>query len=113
MWGIQVNEQGGPEVLTWTELPEPEAGAGEIVVEVAAAGLNYIDTYHRTGLYPMDTPFTPGLEGAGTVVAVGAGVVSVAVGDHVAWPTSIGSYAERVKMGAASVVRSGRSRMEV
>jgi NADPH2:quinone reductase len=104
MWGIQIIELGGPEVLTWAELPEPEAGDGEIVVEVASAGLNFIDTYHRTGLYPMGLPFTPGLEGAGAVVAVGAGVDSLAVGDHVAWPTSIGSYAERVAMSASSVV---------
>ncbi len=104
MWGIQISEHGGPEVLEWRELPDATADAGEIVVEVAAAGLNYIDTYHRTGLYPMSLPFTPGLEGSGTVVSVGEGVGDHAVGDRIAWTGSIGSYAERVKMPAASAV---------
>ncbi len=90
--------------MEWRELPAPEADAGEIVVEVVAAGLNYIDTYHRTGLYPMSLPFTPGLEGSGTVVSVGDGVSDRAVGDRVAWTGSIGSYAERVKMPAATAV---------
>ncbi len=104
MWGIQISEHGGPEVLEWRELPDATADAGEIVVEVAAAGLNYIDTYHRTGLYPMSLPFTPGLEGSGTVVSVGERVGDHAVGDRIAWTGSIGSYAERVKMPAASAV---------
>ena len=101
---MEVRELGGPDVLTWTELAEPEARAGEIVVEVAAGGLNYIDTYQRSGLYPIPLPFVPGFEGAGTVIAVGAGVDSVSVGDHVAWPTSQGSYAERISMRAESVI---------
>jgi len=104
MQGIQVTNVGGPEVLVWTEIPDPTPGPDEIVVKVAAAGLNYIDTYHRTGLYPMEAPFTPGLEGAGTVVAVGSGVTDTAVGDTVAWSASIGTYAERVALPAASAV---------
>ena len=91
VWGIQISEQGGPEVMEWRELPDPEAGPGEIVVEIAAAGLNYIDTYHRSGLYPMQLPFTPGLEGSGTVVSGGEGVTGPATGERVAWTASIGS----------------------
>jgi len=105
MWAIQITEQGGPEVLTWTELDDPTPGPGQIVVAVAAAGLNYIDTYQRTGLYPVELPFVPGLEGAGTVLEVGSGVTSLAVGDQVAWATNPGSYAGRVALPAANVVK--------
>jgi len=104
MWGIQISEQGGPEVMEWRELPDPEAGPGEIVVDVAAAGLNYIDTYQRSGLYPMQLPFTPGLEGSGTVVSVGEGATGPSPGERVAWTASIGSYAHRVKMPADNAV---------
>ena len=68
MWAIQIDEQGGPEVMQWRELPDPTPGAGEVLVELAAAGLNYIDTYHRSGLYKVALPYTLGLEGAGTVL---------------------------------------------
>ena len=105
MWAIQIHEQGGPEVLTWTELPDPTAGLGEIVVEVAGAGLNYIDTYHRTGLYPVELPLVPGLEGAGTVTQVGPGVTTLSVGDQVAWATNPGSYAGQVAMRADHAVK--------
>lgn len=104
MWGIQISKQGGPEVMEWRELPDPEAGPGEIVVDVAAAGLNYIDTYQRSGLYPMQLPFTPGLEGSGTVVSVGEGATGPSPGERVAWTASIGSYAHRVKMPADNAV---------
>ena len=104
MKAIQVAQTGGPEVMEWVDVDDPSPEADQVVVEVAAAGLNYIDTYHRTGLYPMPLPFTPGLEGAGTVADVGAEVADVAVGDMVAWTGSIGSYAERVVMPAASAV---------
>ena len=104
VWGIQISEQGGPEVMEWRELPDPEAGPGEIVVDVAAAGLNYIDTYQRSGLYPVQLPFTPGLEGSGTVVSVGEGVTGPSPGERVAWTASIGSYAHRVKMPADNAV---------
>lgn len=90
--------------MSWRELPEPEAGPGQVVVEVAAAGLNFIDTYQRTGLYPVALPFTPGLEGSGTVIAVGQGVTWPSIGDHVAWPGSAGSYAELVAVPADRVV---------
>ena len=104
MWGIQMDRTGGPEVLEWRELPDPTPAAGQVVVEVAAAGLNFIDTYQRSGLYPVALPYTLGLEGAGTVVAVGAGVSSLAVGNRVAWPAATGSYAELVAVPADRVV---------
>ncbi len=109
MRGIRIAATGGPEVLEPAELPDPSAGPGDLVVRTAAAGLNYIDTYHRSGLYPMALPFTPGMEGAGIVVEVGAGVSRIAVGDRVAWAASPGSYAElvRVREDAAFVVPDG------
>jgi NADPH2:quinone reductase len=104
MWGIQIEEQGGPEVMRWTELPEPTAGEHEVVVELAAAGLNYIDTYQRSGLYPVSLPYVLGLEGAGTVIEVGAGVDHLGAGDRVAWASAPGSYAERVVVGGDRVM---------
>lgn len=105
MWAIQIDETGGPEVMQWRELPDPVAGPGQVVVELAAAGLNYIDTYQRTGLYPVPLPYVLGLEGAGTVVEVGDGVGHLSVGDRVAWSTAPGSYAERVAVAASVVMR--------
>jgi NADPH2:quinone reductase len=105
MWCIQITQQGGPEVLTWTELPDPTAGPGQVVVEVAGAGLNFIDTYQRTGLYQVSLPFVLGLEGAGTVVELGDGVTRFAVGDTVAWATSPGSYAGLVAISADAAVK--------
>lgn len=104
MWGIQIEEQGGPEVMRWVELPEPTAGPGELVVELGAAGLNYIDTYHRSGLYEVPLPYVLGLEGAGTVIEVGDDVDEIGPGDRVAWATGPGSYAERVKVAADKVM---------
>ena len=105
MWAIQIDETGGPEVMQWRELPDPVAGPGQVVVRLAAAGLNYIDTYQRTGLYPVPLPYVLGLEGAGTVVEVGEGVGHLAVGDRVAWSTAPGSYAELVAVMASQVMR--------
>ncbi|MGH3843977.1 MAG: quinone oxidoreductase family protein [Pseudonocardiaceae bacterium] len=104
MRAIQITETGGPEVLQLAELPDPQPGPGQLVVEVAASGVNYIDTYHRSGAYPMPLPFVPGSEGAGTVTAVGAGAGDVAVGDRVAWATSLGSYAEQAVVPADQAV---------
>jgi NADPH2:quinone reductase len=104
VWGIQIDRQGGPDELIWRELPEPEPGSGEVVVELATAGLNYIDVYHRSGLYPVVLPYVPGLEGAGTVVAVGDGVAWPAVGDRVGWANTAGSYAELVVIPADKCV---------
>jgi len=105
MKAIVVRQYGGPEQLELTDLDIPTAGAGEALVEVHAAGVNYIDTYHRTGLYPADPPFTPGMEGAGVVVAIGAGVTEVSVGDRVAWAMTRGSYAQCAIVPAWRLIR--------
>jgi NADPH2:quinone reductase len=94
MRAIVVDAYGGPEVLKYTELPDPRPGPGEALVEVAAAGVNFIDIYHREGRYPLPLPLIPGSEGVGTVRAIGPRVSRVAVGDLVAWPQVPGSYAE-------------------
>lgn len=95
MWAVRVNEHGGPEVLSWMEVPDPEPGPGEILVKVEAAGVNFIDTYQRSGLYEVKLPFTLGSEGAGEVMAVGPGVTDFAVGDRAAWcQGGSGTYAE-------------------
>ena len=74
MKAIRVNQNGGPEVLRYQETPEPQIGPTQALVEIEVAGVNYIDTYHRYGLYPVPVPFTPGVEGAGTVIDVGSQV---------------------------------------
>lgn len=104
MRAILITETGGPEVLRLAELPDPEPGPGQVLVEVAAAGVNFIDTYHRSGLYPMPLPFIPGAEGAGTVIGAGPGVDGLAVGERVAWATNPGSYAELALVAAEKAV---------
>ncbi len=104
MRAIQISEAGGPDVLTPVELPDPEPGPGQLVVDVAAAGVNYIDTYQRDGTYSMQMPYVPGLEGVGRVRAVGEGVTGFAVGDRVAWAESLGSCAERAAVPAEKAV---------
>jgi len=104
MRAVVAREAGGPEVLSYTELPDPEPGPGQLLVRVAAAGVNFIDTYRRGGVYPMTYPHTVGVEGAGTVVALGEDVTGFAVGDHVAWHEGPGSYAELVALDAQHVV---------
>ncbi len=94
MRAIRVQEVGDPNVLQCVDAPTPEPGAGEARVRIEVAGVNFIDTYHRRGWYPLPLPFTPGVEGAGTVDAVGEGVSEVSVGDSVAYGMSTGSYAE-------------------
>ena len=101
---IRMNEVGGPDVMLFEEVDDPVAAADGIVVKVGAAGVNYIDTYHRSGLYSMPLPLTPGLEGSGEVTAVGADVTNWQVGDKVAWTGAIGSYAELVAMPASAAV---------
>ena len=81
---IQIHEAGGPEVLKWEEVRVGDPGSGQARIQQAAAGLNFIDVYHRTGLYPQAMPFTPGVEGAGTVESVGDGVHDLKPGDRVA-----------------------------
>lgn len=104
MHAVLVQRNGGPDVLVHTDVDPPEPSAGEILVDVAAAGVNYIDIYHREGRYPVPTPFVLGVEGAGTVRAVGEGVDGITVGDHVAWKNALGSYAEQVVVPAAEAV---------
>lgn len=94
MKATRFHEHGGPDVLTYEDAPEPSAAEGQAIVRLEAIGLNYIDTYHREGLYPVELPCTPGVEGAGTVTALGAGVTDVKVGDRVGYAGAIGSYAE-------------------
>jgi NADPH:quinone reductase len=91
---IRVHETGGPEVLKWEEVEVGEPGPGQVRIRQEAAGLNFIDVYHRTGLYPQPLPFTPGVEGAGVIDAVGPGVTDLSVGDRVAYGGPVGSYAE-------------------
>jgi NADPH2:quinone reductase len=107
MRAVVVKEHGGPEVLEVADVPAPVPGPGELLVDVAAAGVNFMDVYvrvGRSGPYRLPTPFTPGQEGAGTVGAVGEGVTEFAVGDRVAWADVPGSYAERVVVPAARAV---------
>lgn len=104
MRAVLVPTHGGPEVLQPTDVDAPTAGPGQVVVDVAAAGVNYVDTYQREGRYPIPTPFVLGLEGAGRVTAVGEDVDGVATGDHVAWKAALGSYAEQVAVPAAEIV---------
>jgi NADPH2:quinone reductase len=105
MQAVIVAEPGGPEVLQVQECPSPEPGPGQLRVAVAAAGVNFIDIYQRSGLYQMPTPFIAGSEGAGEVTAVGAGVTDTAVGDHVAWAMERGGgYATEVVVPAERTV---------
>ena len=101
---IQVTTPGGAEVLRMTDLPLPEPGAQEVRVRIEAAGVNFIDIYQRTGLYPMALPFTPGMEGAGVIDAVGSDVKSVSPGARVAYAMTAGAYAEYAVVPAAAVV---------
>lgn len=105
MQAIQITAFGGSDALALVDLPVPEPGPGQVLIEVAHAGINYIDTYHRTGLYPLDLPLVIGLEGAGTVAAAGEGVAELAAGDRVAWSSVSGSYAEYLLAPASQVVK--------
>jgi NADPH:quinone reductase len=104
MKAIVVYEPGGPEQLVYQEAATPEPKAGEALVKLHAVGLNYIDVYHRTGLYPLPRPFTPGAEAAGIVEAVGEGVTEVKPGDHVAYAMQPGAYAEYAAVAAWRLV---------
>ncbi|HEY0708930.1 MAG TPA: alcohol dehydrogenase catalytic domain-containing protein, partial [Polyangia bacterium] len=103
---IRVHKVGGPEVLTWEEVPTVPVGPREARVRHRAVGLNFIDVYHRTGLYPLPLPFTPGQEGAGVVTEVGAQVTEIAVGDRVAYGGgAAGAYCEERVMAADRLVK--------
>ncbi|KMO14631.1 quinone oxidoreductase family protein [Methylobacterium platani] len=103
---IRIHEYGGPEVMRYEEVAVGDPGPGQIRVRQSAVGVNFIDIYFRSGLYKApQLPFTPGNEGAGTVVAVGAGVTGFSPGDRVAYGSAAGTYAEEVVIDAKSVVR--------
>jgi len=104
MKALRVHKYGGPEVLTLEEIPVPEPKAGEARVKIEAIGVNYIDVYQRTGLYPLQTPFTLGTEGAGIVDAVGPNVTEVKKGERVGYAMIPGSYAEYAIVPAARLV---------
>ena len=102
---IQVHQTGGPEVLQWEEVEVGDPGPGQVRLRQEAAGLNFIDVYHRTGLYPQALPFIPGVEGAGVVEAIGDDVIDVGVGDRVAYAGSTGGYAEKRLIDADRLVK--------
>ncbi|MBO0931117.1 quinone oxidoreductase family protein [Fibrella aquatilis] len=105
MRAIQLSETGGPEVLTLVAMPTPTPGAGQALVRHTAIGVNYIDTYHRKGMYPIPLPFVPGCEAAGVVEALGEGVTEVAVGQRVAYyNTQPGAYAEYAAVPADKLI---------
>ena len=102
---IRVHETGGPEVLKWEDVEVGDPGPGQVKIRQEAAGLNFIDVYHRTGLYKQELPFTPGVEGAGVVEAVGPDVGNVEAGDRVAYGGPVGGYAEVRLIDADRVVK--------
>ena len=104
-YAIGVHKTGGPDVLNWEEVEVGEPGPGQVKLRQEAAGLNFIDVYHRTGLYPQQLPFTPGVEGAGVVESIGPGVTNVAAGDRVAYAGPVGGYAEERLIPADRLVK--------
>ena len=105
MKAIRVEKPGGREALLCTEIPEPQVARDQALVAVEFAGVNFIDTYHREGVYPVATPFTLGLEAAGTVVQLGAEVSDFSIGDRVAYQGVLGAYAERAAVPAEKLVK--------
>ena len=108
MRAIQLEQTGGPEVLKLITLPDPQPGPGQVLIKIEASGVNFIDTYFREGRYPAPLPYILGQEAAGTILKLGPGVNSVAVGERVAWcgtsPGSTGTYADMALAAASSVV---------
>ena len=104
-YAIRIYENGGPEVMSWEEVEVGKPGPGEVRVRNTAVGLNYIDTYHRGGLYPMQMPLILGSEGAGVIEAVGPRVKGFKVGDRVAYAQPIGAYAEVLLRPVARLVK--------
>lgn len=105
MKAIRVEKVGGPEVLQLRDVPEPEPGKGQVRIKLEAIGLNFIDVYHRTGLYPLPLPFIPGGEGAGIVDEIGPDVSEVKKGDRVAYAAGAASYAQDVVMPSWKLVK--------
>jgi len=106
---IRIHKTGGPEVLQWEEVEVGDPGPGQVRIHQEAAGLNFIDVYHRTGLYKQEMPFTPGVEGAGVIEAVGAEVRKLKKGDRVAYAGPLGGYAEDRLIDAEKVVKLPKS----
>src|SRR5215510_10544881 len=104
MKAVRVHTPGGPDSLRYEDVAEPTAKAGQAVVKVDAAGINYIDIYYRSGLYKAELPLTLGMEAGGTVTAIGPGVTQVKVGDKVAYTGVPGSYAEYALVPADRLV---------
>ena len=104
MKAIRVNEHGGPEVLAFVDVDAPRIGEGEVLVKIESAGINFIDTYQRSGLYQIPLPSTLGLEAAGTVVETGANVTGLNIGDRVAYTNVAGAYAEFAAVPADKLV---------
>ncbi len=109
MKAVRFSVTGGPEVLEYVDVETPTPGPGQVLVDVEYAGVNFIDTYHRSGLYPMPLPSGNGLEGVGTISALGEGVTDRQVGQRIAWADTVGSYAEQVvvKVARSFVVPDG------
>jgi len=104
MRGIQIERYGGPEVLKYGALPDPTPAAGEVLVRVHVAGVNFTDVYQRKGVYPGTLPFIPGVEGVGVVEKLGSGVTDVKVGARVGWVMIKGGYAELIALPAQRLV---------
>lgn len=104
MKAMRVHSPGGSEVMQFEEIDTPQPGDGELLIKMEAAGVNYLDTYQRSGMYPMPSPFTLGNEGAGTVEAVGSGVSGFSAGDKIGYTGVVGAYAEYAVIPAAKAV---------
>ena len=104
MKAVRVHEYGGLEALRYEEVPVPEPGPAEVRIKIEAIGLNYVDTYYRSGLYPVKVPFVVGIEGTGVVDAVGSKVKDLSPGDRVAYTNVMGAYAEYAIVPAAKLV---------
>jgi len=104
MKAIRIHQNGGPDVLQYEDVPDPSLKPGDALVKIDAAGVNFIDTYQRSGLYKVPLPTTLGQEGGGTVTAVGPAVTTVKAGDKVAWTGILGSYAEVIAVPAERLV---------
>ena len=105
MKAIRVESYGGPDQLVYKDVEKPGPQENQALVKLECIGVNFIDVYHRTGLYPLPLPFTPGSEGAGTVESIGSKVTEVAVGDRVAYAMAVGSYAEYAAVPATRLVK--------
>ena len=105
MKAIRVEQTGGPDQLQLRDVDVPSPGPEDVVVKLEASGVNFIDVYHRTGLYKMPLPFTPGMEGAGIVEKIGERVIEWEPGERVAWAMTMGSYAEYAVIPGAKLVR--------